>query len=864
MNADATVKHRWKIASNTNGGPTLDNYGRFGRTIEPIGDWDGDGILDLAIGSTGGTYDDVGDPYGSLHILFLSGISPDYGDAPDTAVGNGPGNYSTSSSDNGPSHAVVDGLRLGASVDGDSGFTQDIEANADNGDGMSPPDENGLVNSSTDLQLTVGTSPTVGLWATNMTGATATLYGWIDYDANGEFEDETERSSISVPDGTISAIFTLSFPTVPSNSTGTTYARFRLSTDAAAGNSSGFASDGEVEDYQVQITAPSTGAADSAKTKKIADNLSGGPSLPNRFSFGSVVASIGDLDADGVSEIIAGTLDWQPYYGPTGALYILFMNADGTAKRSQRIEGGYYASSLAAIGDLDGDGITEIAIGLGHGIYILYLNQDGSVRRSQEVDGSGGDSVAALGDVDGDGVPDMAAGGFPGPPDTYGQGAVRIMLLNADGTVKAWQEITSGIGGGPTLADRDLFGFAVASPGDLDGDGISDLAVSAVGDGVPEDDEEEDYVYRGAVYLLHLNSDGTARETHKIGNSVGGGPALGDVDEFGISIASLGDVDGDGVGDIAVGAHYSGNYTGAVYVVYLNADGTAKGTDKIANDLGGGPPFVQGDVFGRSIASLGDLDGDGFRDIAVGAPGDNTGGSDKGAVYVMFLKPNPLVGDYNSNGAVDSADYTVWRNTLGTIVTAFSGADGSGNGVIDHADYDIWKAHFGETQSQASTHSPVIATAAMIDSVVPPAAVHMETHVAYEARNVSHDRQPIPTDRAFSDRTRGTMDIRSPAGKKTLDRNPISAAIVSVAIESIAFDRVSARGIPITNNLLLFDASSEKHETNALLEVEYVCTQPVDNRSKEEALTPDELWRTKVEVFNQWISVGSTLSLSVF
>ena len=64
---------------------------------------------------------------------------------------------------------------------------------------------------------------------------------------------------------------------------------------------------------------------------------------------------------------------------------------------------------------------------------------------------------------------------------------------------------------------------------------------------------------------------------------------------------------------------------------------------------------------------------------------------------MLFLKPANLAGDYNLNGTVDAADYTLWRDTLGAIVTPFSGADGSGNGVVDQADYDVWKAHFGQT-----------------------------------------------------------------------------------------------------------------------------------------------------------------------
>ena len=56
-----------------------------------------------------------------------------------------------------------------------------------------------------------------------------------------------------------------------------------------------------------------------------------------------------------------------------------------------------------------------------------------------------------------------------------------------------------------------------------------------------------------------------------------------------------------------------------------------------------------------------------------------------------------LPGDYNLNGVVDAADYTVWRDTLGSNVAPFSGADGDGGGIVDQADYDVWRDHFGQT-----------------------------------------------------------------------------------------------------------------------------------------------------------------------
>jgi hypothetical protein len=69
---------------------------------------------------------------------------------------------------------------------------------------------------------------------------------------------------------------------------------------------------------------------------------------------------------------------------------------------------------------------------------------------------------------------------------------------------------------------------------------------------------------------------------------------------------------------------------------------------------------------------------------------------------------SPLLGDYNQNGLVDAADYTLWRDTLGQSVPNGTGADGNGDGVVNQADYDVWKAHFGTSGAIAvSAPAPV-------------------------------------------------------------------------------------------------------------------------------------------------------------
>ncbi len=213
------------------------------------------------------------------------------------------------------------------------------------------------------------------------------------------------------------------------------------------------------------------------------------------------------------------------------------------------------------------------------------------------------------------------------------------------GWVLSHQKISDTQGGFPPgeLDDEDLFGWSAAALSDLDGDGVVDLAV-----GAPlHDDGGTD---RGAVWVLFLNTDGTVKSHQKISDTQGGFTGILDDDDwFGWSVASLGDLDGDGVTDLAVGAIYDddgGIGRGAVWVLFLNTDGTVKSHQKISDTEGGFTGVLDdGDLFGSSMASLGDLDGDGVGDLAVGAIQDDDGGQDHGAAWVLFLDGVPGCGD---------------------------------------------------------------------------------------------------------------------------------------------------------------------------------------------------------------------------
>ena len=195
------------------------------------------------------------------NIMHWVQLNLDWGDAPDPTSGHGAANYDTLSVNKGPSHFIVPGLMMGPTIDGELDGQPTVLADGDDVGGPASDDEDGLISAAADLALAEGVSPVVDVLVTKPTGADVSLYGWIDYDGDGFFET-AEMSTVVIVAGTPTGPVSMTFPRVPYGSGdktgGATYARFRLSTDLAASKPTGFAFDGEVEDYRATISGKAT------------------------------------------------------------------------------------------------------------------------------------------------------------------------------------------------------------------------------------------------------------------------------------------------------------------------------------------------------------------------------------------------------------------------------------------------------------------------------------------------------------------------------------------------------------------------------------------------------------------------------
>lgn len=300
---------------------------------------------------------------------------------------------------------------------------------------------------------------------------------------------------------------------------------------------------------------------------------------------GGQSVALGDVDGDGVPDLVSGA----PRSAPGGLLAAGSVRAvsgatdDPLWTRDGAEIDGLLGSALAMLGDLDGDGASEIAAGApgeaaGAGRVHVLDGRTGAVLRSATgapADGLGA-SLAFLGDRELDGRPDLAAGA-----PLAGSGAGRVLVLSLPGL--GFEEALDG-------APGDALGTALAAAGDLDGDGRADAAAGAPGAGA------------GRVALWR--ADGSL--TFLDGASAGEG--------FGAALAGGFDADLDGLPDLLAGAPRAS-------VAGLAAAGRVEwisGIDLSRRIL---PGSEEGSELGAALASPGDLDGDGRADAAIGVPG---------------------------------------------------------------------------------------------------------------------------------------------------------------------------------------------------------------------------------------------------
>ncbi|WP_052055707.1 FG-GAP repeat protein [Myxosarcina sp. GI1] len=419
-------------------------------------------------------------------------------------------------------------------------------------------------------------------------------------------------------------------------------------------------------------------------------------------NLGSSVSNAGDVNGDGIDDLIVGApgakggiptySSYDRKYTTNGESYVIFgdreIGNDGSLELAslsssdgftiKGIYGGDYSgSAVSSLGDVNGDGFDDLIIGAPNAAGVPYYDPYGSkpLKNGESYVVFGGSKIGS-------------------------NGSINLSSLNGSNGF-----VLKGIDGGNESSysyDRDRFGFAVSGAGDINGDGFDDIVVGAPG----SFDSYSRAGGKGETYVIFGSSAvGTSGSIALDSLNGNNGFVLDDNSSgnyFGVSVSS-GDVNGDGFDELFIGAalnfYQRGGYLagrGLGYVIFgSNKVGDSGTIDPKVLDGSNGFTLEskeEGDLLGRSVSNAGDVNGDGFEDLIIGAP-------DAGRYYEYnyFSRPGPGAsfivfgnGEVGSNGklAVDALDSSKSLILVGNENFDNTGFSVSGAGDINDDSID--------------------------------------------------------------------------------------------------------------------------------------------------------------------------------